>query len=84
MTGLTIYTRQIKMVFHISLKTEGDEAIINAVAKASKEIDDQVEHNDLIASAKHQIEISRPILQKEFMLELIEGKHKGKNRAVIP
>jgi two-component system response regulator YesN len=53
------------------MKTEDDDVIIEAVKKAMKDIDESLKNEELIQKAKREIEISNPILQKEFIFEVL-------------
>ncbi|WP_308638365.1 response regulator [Paenibacillus silvisoli] len=60
--------------FDYILKTEGDEAIVKSVERAINALREEMENESFINQALHQIEITRPLLQKEFLSELVEGK----------
>ncbi|RAP75831.1 response regulator [Paenibacillus montanisoli] len=60
--------------FDYILKTEGDEAIMKAVVKAMNSLREELENESFINQALQQIELTRPLLQKEFLSELVEGK----------
>ncbi len=53
------------------LKTEGHEAIIEAVVGAVNDIKQDMVIDDLILNAKQQIDLAMPLLQKEYILDLI-------------
>jgi len=55
------------------LKTEGDAAIIKAVRKAIKEIDNEINNENILRKAKEDIERVMPILRKEYLLDLLHG-----------
>jgi len=57
------------------LKTEGDAEIIKAVEKAVREIDNHIKQGELIRNAKRQMEKTLPIMQREYLLEKLEGKY---------
>lgn len=57
------------------LKTEGDAEIIKAVEKAVNEIDNHIRHEELLKNAKKQMEKTLPIMQREYLLEKLEGKY---------
>lgn len=53
------------------LKTEDDDVIISAVKKAVEEINKSHKNEELIIKAKKELELANPILQKEFLAELL-------------
>ncbi len=55
------------------LKSEGYEVIVNEVQKAFKEFEFAIEMNELIHNAKNQMLQALPLLQKEFLLDLLNG-----------
>ncbi|MDI6618113.1 MAG: response regulator [Clostridiales bacterium] len=55
------------------LKTEGDEAIIEAVKKAVKQIEEEVKADELIKKAKLNMFKALPVLQKKYLMDLLEG-----------
>lgn len=55
------------------LKTEGDESIMAAVAKAIKYIDEEVNYDRLIHNAKSNMEQVLPSLRKDYLTRLILG-----------
>ncbi|HZG57814.1 response regulator [Paenibacillus sp.] len=55
------------------LKTEGDEAIVEVVAKAIRQITEQSQFEELIRNAKSQMTVALPMLRKEYMLDLLNG-----------
>lgn len=57
------------------LKTEGDAEIIKAVEKAVMEIDNHIRQEELVRNAKRQMEKTLPIMQREYLLEKLEGKY---------
>ena len=57
------------------LKTEGDAEIIKAVEKAAKEINNLIKQEELIRHTKRQMEKTLPILQREYLLEKLEGRY---------
>jgi two-component system response regulator YesN len=57
------------------LKTEGDAEIIKAVEKAVKEIDNHIRQEELVRNARKQMEKTLPIMQREYLLEKLEGKY---------
>lgn len=55
------------------LKTEGYEVIVNEVQKAFNESEYAIEMNELIHNTKSQMLQALPLLQKEFLLDLLDG-----------
>ena len=55
------------------LKTEGDETIIKAVKKAIDEIDKDILNEEIVEKAKYNMLIALPILQKKYLMDLLEG-----------
>jgi len=55
------------------LKTEGYEVIVNEVQKAFKEFEFAIEMDELILNTKNQMLQALPLLQKEFLLDLLNG-----------
>ena len=55
------------------LKTEGDEAIAEVVAKAIRHITEQSRIEALIRDAKSQMTVAMPMLRKEYIAELLNG-----------
>ncbi|GGD51528.1 response regulator transcription factor [Paenibacillus nasutitermitis] len=55
------------------LKTEGYEVIVNEVQKAFNEFEFAIEMNDLLDKTKSQMLQALPLLQKEFLLDLLVG-----------
>ena len=55
------------------LKTEGDGAIIKAVKKAIKSINNEIKNENIISKAKDDLERVLPILQKEYLLDILHG-----------
>ena len=53
------------------LKTESDEEIIRSVEKAVFELDHALKMDELIQAAARQVELARPIMQREFINELL-------------
>jgi len=53
------------------LKTEGDAAIVGAVRKAIESIDNDQRLEELVREAEHQRRALRPVLQREFWLDLL-------------
>lgn len=54
------------------LKTEGDDAVIQAVKKAADEIDIERKNEQLVEKAKMNISLAIPMLQTKYLLEIIE------------
>lgn len=55
------------------LKTESDDEIVKAVKKAIDEMDNFIKQEELVRNAKRQMEKTLPILQREFLLEVIKA-----------
>ncbi|HHW48754.1 MAG TPA: AraC family transcriptional regulator [Clostridiaceae bacterium] len=55
------------------LKTEEDEVIIKAVEKAVSDIERQIKDVELLAKAREHMNAALPILQKEFMTDILQG-----------
>lgn len=55
------------------LKTEDDDEIIKAVVKAIEEIEKSLRDEELIIKAKQKMSIAAPLLQKEYILDLLQG-----------
>ncbi len=56
------------------LKTEDDEAIIEAVENIIAEIEKSVQAEKLIKEAQKQFHIALPLLQKEYLMDLLQGE----------
>ncbi len=54
------------------LKTEGDKPIIAAVEKAVHSLQEEVSYEQLISSARDQMNIVLPTLQKDYLTELLQ------------
>lgn len=55
------------------LKTERDEKIVKAVENAVFEIKESMKDEELINRAKEQMELTAPLLQKEYILDILLG-----------
>ncbi|MBP3965886.1 response regulator [Paenibacillus lignilyticus] len=55
------------------LKTEGEEAIVASVQKALTALSEAVEAEAYIAKSKQQMQAMTPLLQKELLMELVQG-----------
>ncbi|MBW7459369.1 response regulator, partial [Paenibacillus sepulcri] len=55
------------------LKTEGDNAIIRAVEKTVRQIEAELQQEQLIGRARQQLQQTLPVLRREYLLELLEG-----------
>jgi two-component system response regulator YesN len=53
------------------LKTEGYETIIKTVEKAVQDITESIKLDELANRARKQLQIAKPILQKEFLTDLL-------------
>lgn len=56
------------------LKTEGDEPILAAVAKAVRIISEEVTYDRLVENARAQLELALPTLRKDYMAALLQGE----------
>jgi two-component system response regulator YesN len=56
------------------LKTEDDAVLLRAVEKAVKELEEDLHRIDLIYKANHQMELNTLLLQKEYIIDLLEGE----------
>jgi two-component system response regulator YesN len=61
--------------FDFILKTEGDDRIIQAVHKAADEVLKNQESDQLRLRAQAQYKLALPSLQKQFLQELLHGRH---------
>jgi len=64
------------------LKTEGDEKIVGAVERACLELDREWEADELFARAKASIGKALPVLRRELLLSLLEGRQSPSESAV--
>lgn len=55
------------------LKTEGEEAILHAVEQAAAQLYAAVEAEELIERAHRQLQLVRPLLLGDYLLELLQG-----------
>lgn len=55
------------------LKTEGDSVIVNSVRKAIKSLENEMENAILIRRAQENMEKAIPILQRDFLLDILNG-----------
>lgn len=62
------------------LKTDGDEALIEAVEKAVQKLEAEIEINALIAKSKSQIQAAGAALQKDFFFHMLQGDRIGQSR----
>lgn len=56
------------------LKTEGDSRILDAVYKVAQDVIEDRESRELVVKARTQFRTALPSLQREFLLELLQGK----------
>lgn len=56
------------------LKTEGDEAIVAVVETAIRKIEEQLQYEQLIRNAEKGMTAAKPLLRKEYLLELMAGE----------
>ncbi|WP_185602314.1 response regulator, partial [Paenibacillus sp. 598K] len=56
------------------LKTEGEEVILEAVDKAIASLEHQTRSGDALRRAEQQLREQRPVLQREYMLALLEQR----------
>jgi two-component system response regulator YesN len=54
------------------LKTEGDEAIVNSIRRASSAIQEDLRNEDLLIRAKGQLKELLPLLRREWFTTLVE------------
>ncbi|CAI6061092.1 helix-turn-helix domain-containing protein [Cohnella sp. JJ-181] len=62
------------------LKTEGDEAIVQAVDRAIREVDARFSREQLVAGAERKLAEALPLLRKECLLEALQGDASGEPR----
>lgn len=55
------------------LKTESDEEIVNAVRKAAEEIEQSQWQQEVLETARRQMTLFRPMLQREFLSGVLKG-----------
>ncbi|MFS0726448.1 response regulator transcription factor [Paenibacillus sp. 1P07SE] len=60
--------------FDFILKTEGDARIQEAVYKAAEEVLEDRESHELVERAQAQHQLALPMLQQQFLLELLQGR----------
>ncbi|MCL6457559.1 MAG: response regulator [Gorillibacterium sp.] len=56
------------------LKTEGEQKIIDTVGKAIRQLEEVWGKERLIEQAKQQMQVTRPLLHKEYMWSLLQGE----------
>jgi len=56
------------------LKTEGDAQIVAAVKRAIAKLDEELEMQSLLRKASAQLALALPFRQREFLLDLLEGR----------
>lgn len=69
-----IYTAMSKPGVRYLLKTEGDEVILKEIKATLEELQEEEERKDFINKAKKQISEAVPLLKKDFIHGLLEGK----------
>lgn len=62
------------------LKTESDDAVLAAVAKALEELESEGAREAQFEQARHRFQAALPALQNEFLSELLEGELPGGRR----
>lgn len=60
--------------FDFILKTEGDARIQEAVYKAAEEVLQERQSRELVELAQEQYRLALPMLQQQFLLELLQGR----------
>lgn len=60
--------------FDYILKTESDERIVDALRNAIASIRESDEKNRLLTEAKREMELAKPLLQKEFLIAVLDGE----------
>ncbi len=55
------------------LKSEGEEAVLEAVKKAVRELDSRKNDRQFIEKTKEQVKAVMPILQEKYLIEIVEG-----------
>lgn len=68
-----IYTAQKYDGVDYLLKSESDREIIKAVVKAVNEIETSFKNSELITDAKEQMRKTIPLMQRDFVNDLIDG-----------
>lgn len=61
--------------FDYVLKTEGDDRILEAFHNAISSIQELTEKDRFIEQAKQEMYLVKPMLQKEYIISLLEGDH---------
>ncbi|RXZ80859.1 response regulator [Paenibacillaceae bacterium] len=56
------------------LKTEGHQAVVSAVEKAVRQLEEQLQYDQLLGQASSKMSEALPILRKEYVLELLRGE----------
>ena len=56
------------------LKTEGDDRIIESVFRALEKLRNEQEYEELVKRSREQYNQVKPVLQKEYLIELLEGR----------
>ncbi|GBF74696.1 DNA-binding response regulator [Paenibacillus sp. 598K] len=65
------------------LKMEGNEAIVRAVEKAAAELYEAVASRQLLEHAKRQLQLARPLLLQEYVMELVQGDADAHRRRAV-
>jgi len=55
------------------LKTEGPDAILRSVEQAAAQLFEAVESKQLIHNAEYQLQLARPLLISDYILDVIQG-----------
>jgi len=58
------------------LKTEGDEVVLETVEKTILDIEQELLRDDQVAKAKAQVNRTMPLLQSNYLLDLLQGNVK--------
>jgi two-component system response regulator YesN len=68
-----VYTAQKYEGVSYLLKSESDAEIVKAIEKAIHEIETSFRNNELVIKAKEQREKMLPVMQKDFLTDLVDG-----------
>ncbi|MCD9023239.1 response regulator transcription factor [Cohnella silvisoli] len=56
------------------LKTDGDEAILIAIGRAVKQLEQAIEAESMMTLARKQLQLALPALQREYLAQLLRGE----------
>ncbi|OCT15523.1 hypothetical protein A8709_15725 [Paenibacillus pectinilyticus] len=56
------------------LKTEGDEAIIQAVHKAVQDIEIEIDREEILKRSREQLQSALPTIRRDYLRQLIQGE----------